>query len=263
MSKRCHEIDAEIKGNDIQLVEITLDPNETVIAEAGAMNYLDDGIKFEAKMGDGSDSSGFFGKVFKMGKRAFSGESIFLTHFTNESDQIKKVSFASSYPGKIIELDMDQLPDNRIICQKDSFLCAAKGTSIDLHINKNVGSGLFGGEGFIMQKLEGDGKAFIHAGGHVEKRVLNGEKIRVDTGCVVAFTGDIDMSIERAGNLKSMIFGGEGLLLATLSGHGTVWIQSLPFSRMARNIVYASGVTGGSGNAGESGLFSGLFDGDD
>lgn len=263
MSKQCHEIDAEIKGNDIQLVEITLDPQETVIAEAGAMNYLDEGIVFEAKMGDGSDSSGFFGKLFKAGKRALTGESIFLTHFTNESDKVQKVSFASSYPGKIIELDMDKLPNNQIICQKDSFLCAAKGTNVDIHINKNVGSGLFGGEGFIMQKLEGDGKAFIHAGGHVEKRELKGETIRVDTGCVVAFTGDIEMSIQRAGNLKSMVFGGEGLLLASLSGHGTVWIQSLPFSRMARTIVHASGVTGGSGNVGQGGLLGNLLDSDD
>lgn len=258
MTKRCHEIDAEIKGNDIQLVEITLDPTETVIAEAGAMNYLEEGVKFEAKMGDGSDTgSGFFGKIFKAGKRAITGESLFLTHFTNESDEIKKVSFASSYPGKIIELDMEQLPDNRIICQKDSFLCAAKGTSVDMHINKKVGSGLFGGEGFIMQKLEGDGKAFLHAGGHIEKKELTGQKIFVDTGCVVAFTGDIDMSIERAGNLKSMVFGGEGLLLATLEGHGTVWIQSLPFSRMAANIVNTAGTTSSVGG-GENSLLSSM-----
>lgn len=248
MTKRCHEIDSEIKGNDIQLVEITLDPNETVVAEAGAMNYLDAGIKFETKMGDGSNTgTNFFGKIFKAGKRAITGESIFLTHFTNNTEEIKKVSFAAAYPGKIIELDMDKIPDNRVICQKGSFLCAAKGTSVDMHINKKVGSGLFGGEGFIMQKIEGDGKAFLHAGGHIEKKELNGEKILVDTGCVVAFTGDINMSIERAGNLKSMIFGGEGLLLASLEGTGTIWIQSLPFSRMAANIVYSAGSDQGEG----------------
>jgi len=248
MSQKSHEIDYEIKGSDMQLVEVELDPQETVIAEAGVMNYMDADIKFEAKMGDGSDlNEGFFGKIFKAGKRMLTGESLFLTHFTNEGEGKKRIAFAGSYPGKIIPLDLSK---GDIICQKDSFLCAALGTNVDMHLNKKLGSGFFGGEGFIMQKLSGDGKAFLHAGGHIVERQLDNQKVLVDTGCVVGYRGDINMNIEKAGNLKSMLVGGEGLFLASLEGTGTVWIQSLPISRLAANIVYASGMGGSSSGSG-------------
>lgn len=246
MSKTSHEIDYEIKGADMQLVEVELDPQETVIAEAGAMNYMDADIKFEAKMGDGSQAEeGFFGKIFKAGKHMVTGESLFLTHFTNEGLGKKRIAFAGAYPGKIIPLD---LSEGDVICQKNSFLCAALGTSVDIHLNKKISNGLFGGEGFIMQRLEGDGKAFLHAGGYIVERELKDEKILVDTGCVVGYRGDITMDIEKAGGMKSMILGGEGLFLSTLEGSGTVWIQSLPLSRLAANLAQASG--GGSGEGG-------------
>lgn len=248
MSTQSHEIDYEIKGSDMQLVEVELDPNETVIAEAGVMNYMDSGINFEAKMGDGSNlNEGFFGKVFKAGKRMLTGESLFLTHFTNEGHGKKRIAFAGSHPGKIIPLDLSK---GDIVCQKNSFLCAALGTNVDLHLNKKIGSGFFGGEGFIMQKLSGDGKAFLHAGGHIVEKNLEDGKIFVDTGCVVGYRGDIKMDIEKAGGMKSMLFGGEGLFLSTLEGTGTVWIQSLPLSRLASNIVYASGMGGSSSGSG-------------
>lgn len=248
MIKQSHEIDYEVKGADMQLVEIELDPQETVVAEAGVMNYMDAGIKFETKMGDGSATeSGFFGKVFKAGKRMLTGESLFLTHFTNEGEGKKRIAFAGPYPGKIVPLDLSK---GNVICQKSAFLCAAKGTSVDLHFNKKIGAGLFGNEGFIMQRLEGDGKAFLHAGGHIVERELNDEKILIDTGCIVGYRGDISMDIEKAGGLKSMLLGGEGLFLSTLEGTGTVWIQSLPLSRLASNIVYAAGVGGSSSGSG-------------
>ncbi|WP_281647013.1 TIGR00266 family protein [Parendozoicomonas sp. Alg238-R29] len=234
---RCHEVDYEIRGHDMQLVEVELDPQETVVAEAGAMTFMEEDINFETRMGDGSEpDQGFMGKLFSAGKRALTGESVFTTHFTNEGMGKKRVGFAAPYPGSIVALDMSKLGE-RIVCQKDSFLCAALGTSISITFNRKLGAGFFGGEGFILQRLEGDGMAFIHAGGTVVERELNGETLRLDTGCLVGFSGDIEYDIQRAGGLKSMVFGGEGIFLATLSGRGKVWIQSLPFSRLADRIL--------------------------
>lgn len=256
--KRSHEIDFTILGESMQMVEIELDPGETVVAEAGAMNYMEDGIGFETKMGDGSQpDTGFMGKLMAVGKRALTGESLFMTHFTNRGSGKKTVAFASPYPGTIIPVDLSQL-GGELLCQRDAFLCAAMGTQIGMAFNKKLGAGFFGGEGFILQRLNGDGMAFIHAGGMVVRKELKGEKLLVDTGCLVAFTSQINYSIERAGNLKSMIFGGEGLFLATLQGHGTVWLQSLPFGRMAARIVGAGGGTQEQGGAlgGLGNLFS-------
>lgn len=241
-----HEVDYEIIGDDMQLVEVELDPGETVIAEAGAMNYMEEGINYEAKMGDGSSpNEGVMGKLLAVGKRALTGESIFMTHFTHEGAGKKRVAFAAPYPGKIIPIDLKAL-GGQLICQKDAFLCAAKGTKVSIAFNKRLGAGFFGGEGFILQKLEGDGMAFIHVGGTVVEKQLNGEKLRVDTGCLAAFSPGINYNIERAGNLKSMFFGGEGLFLATLEGQGKVWLQSLPFSRMADRIIQHAPTAGGS-----------------
>ncbi len=246
---RSHEIDFTILGESMQMVEIELDPGETVVAEAGAMNYMEDGIGFETKMGDGSEpDKGFMGKLMAVGKRALTGESLFMTHFTNRGAGKKRVAFASPYPGTIIPIDLSQM-NGELLCQRDAFLCAALGTKIGMAFNKKLGAGLFGGEGFILQRLNGDGMAFIHAGGMVVRKELKGEKLLVDTGCLVAFTNQINYSIERAGNLKSMVFGGEGLFLATLQGHGTVWLQSLPFGRMAARIVGAAGGTQEQGGA--------------
>jgi uncharacterized protein (TIGR00266 family) len=232
-----HEVDYEILGDDLQVVEVELDPGETVIAEAGAMNYMEENITFEAKMGDGSNpKEGLMGKLLSAGKRALTGESIFMTHFTNSGAGKKRVSFSAPYPGKIQALDLSQ-NSGRFICQKDAFLCAAKGTRVSIAFTQRLGTGFFGGEGFILQKLEGDGMAFVHAGGTIVKKELKGEALKVDTGCIVGFSGDIDYSIERAGNLKSMFFGGEGLFLATLRGTGTVYLQSLPFSRLCDLIL--------------------------
>lgn len=234
---RSHEVDYQILGGDLQLVEIELDPGETVIAEAGAMAYMEDGITFEAKMGDGSNpSEGFFGKMFQAGKRAFTGESIFLTHFTHQGAGKARVAFSAAVPGMIVPIDLTEV-GGQIICQKDAFLCAALGTKISISFNKRLGTGLFGGEGFILQELTGDGKVFLNAGGTIVRKELRGETIRIDTGCVVGFSAGINYGIERAGNLKSMLVGGEGLFLATLQGHGTVYIQSLPFSRLADRII--------------------------
>ncbi|MCB0408449.1 MAG: TIGR00266 family protein [Bdellovibrionales bacterium] len=234
---KCHNIDYEILGDDLQVVEVELDPGESVIAEAGAMNYLNEGIRFDAKMGDGSDpNSGFFGDVFGATKRALGGESFFITHFTNQTGVKKKVAFSAPFPGKILALDLSQLNET-LFAQRDAFLCAAKGTRISIAFNQRIGAGFFGGEGFILQKLVGDGMAFIHAGGMLVEKKLNNETLLVDTGCVVAFTHGIDFDIQRAGGLKSMFFGGEGLFLAALSGTGTVWLQSLPFSRLADRII--------------------------
>jgi len=255
---RCHEVDYEIHGDDMQIVEVELDPGEVVIAEAGAMNYMDDGISFEAKMGDGSNpDEGFMGKLFGAGKRILTGESVFLTHFTNNGTGKKRVAFAAPYPGKIMALDMSTM--GQLLCQKDAFLCAALGTQVGIAFTKRLGTGFFGGEGFILQKLDGDGMAFLHAGGTIIKKQLNNETIRVDTGCIVAFSPGIDYSIERAGNLKSMFFGGEGLFLATLRGTGTVWLQSLPFSRMADRIIAHAPRAGGS-RKGEGSVLGGLGD---
>ena len=250
---RSHEIDYQVIGAEMQLVEITLDPGETVVAEAGSMTYMEQDIRFDTRMGDGSDpDQGVMGKLFSAGKRVFTGESLFTTHFTNDGGARRKVGFAAPYPGNIVPLDLATI-GQRIVCQKDAFLCAALGTKIDITFNRRIGAGLFGGEGFILQTLEGDGMAFIQAGGSVIEKTLNGETLRADTGCLVGFSGDIDYNIERAGGLKSMIFGGEGLFLATLSGSGKVWLQSLPFSRMADRII-AAAPQGGGKNKGESGL---------
>ena len=240
-----HDIDYNIIGDDLQLIEVELDPGETVIAEAGAMNYMEDGIMFESKMGDGSEpNEGMMSKLLNVGKRLLTGESLFLTHFTNKGAGKRKVAFASPFPGKIIHMHLNEY-GNQITCQKDSFLAAALGTKVSIAFTKKLGAGFFGGEGFILQKLEGDGKVFVHACGTIVKKQLNNETLRLDTGCLVAFTTGIDYSIERAGNLKSMVFGGEGLFLATLKGTGTVWIQSLPFSRLADRILASAPTAGG------------------
>jgi uncharacterized protein (TIGR00266 family) len=221
----------------MQIIEVELDYGETVIAEAGAMNYMEDGISFETRMGDGSQpDQTFLGSLLSMGKRVITGESLFLTHFTNRASGKKRVAFAAPYPGKIIPLDLARL-GGRFICQKDAFLCAAFGTRLDIAFARRLGTGFFGGEGFILETIEGDGKAFIHAGGTIIEKQLRGETIRVDTGCIVGFTAGIDYSIESAGSLKSMIFGGEGIFLATLRGTGTVYLQSLPFSRLADRVL--------------------------
>ena len=262
--RRCDELDYQIVGDDLQMVIVELDPNETVIAEAGAMNYMEEGIDFATKMGDGSQpDQGFFGKLMSAGKRLITGESMFMTHFTNLGTGKSHVAFAAPYPGKILPIDLSTIQGNDLICQKDSFLCAAKGTQVTIAFNKKIGVGLFGGEGFIMQKLVGDGLACLHAGGTVIEKELHGETLRVDTGCLVAFEPHIEYSIERAGNLKSMMFGGEGLFLATLRGHGRVWLQSLPFTRLASRI-YANSPAGGSrqGEGSVLGSLGNLLDGD-
>ena len=254
---QCHEVDYEIMGDDLQVVEVELDPNETVIAEAGAMSWMDDGIAFEAKMGDGTATkSGFFDTVMGAGKRLISGESLFMTHFTNRGSGKKRVAFAGPHPGKIIALDMAK-HGHIITCQKDAFLCAAMGTKLDISFSRKLGRGFFGGEGFIMERLHGDGMAFLHAGGTIVKKELHGEKILVDTGCVVAYTEGIDFDIEQAGGMKSMLFGGEGLFLAVLRGHGTVYLQSLPFSRLADRIIAAAPSSGGR-NQGEGSVLGGI-----
>lgn len=243
---RCHEVDYELIGDDLQIVEVELDPGETVIAEAGAMNYMEQDIQYEAKMGDGSNpTAGFFNKALNVGKRVLTGESLFMTHFSNTGNRKRRVAFAAPYPGKIIPIDMQQC-NQTLICQKDAFLCAALGTRISITFSKRLGAGFFGGEGFILQRLEGDGMAFIHAGGTVTRKELNNETLRVDTGCIAAFTAGIDYDIQRAGNLKSMFFGGEGFFLARLSGTGTVYLQSLPFSRLADRVLQHAPKAGGS-----------------
>ncbi|TDR31054.1 TIGR00266 family protein [Hydromonas duriensis] len=230
---RSHEIDYKILGEDIQIVEIELDPQETVIAEAGSMLFMEEGITFETKMGDGSQSNqSTWDKIFQAGTRVLMGESLFMTHFTNQGGKKAKVAFAAPYPGTIRPVDLSQINGNTLIVQKDAFLCAALGTSISIHLNRRFGSGLFGGEGFILEKIQGDGMAFIHSGGVVIERQLNNETLRVDTGCVVAFEPQLSFDIEKSGSLKSMVFGGEGLFLATLRGTGKVWIQSLPISKL-------------------------------
>lgn len=259
MPMRSHDVDYEILGNEMQIVEIELDPGETVIAEAGGMNYMDDGIVFETKMGDGSEAGGggFMGLLKNVGKRMLTGESIFMTHFTNRAGSGKKrVAFAAPYPGKIIPLKLSDY-GGEILCEKDAFLCAAFGTNVGIAFQKKFGAGLFGGEGFILQRLKGDGLGFIHAGGTIVKKELRGETMRVDTGCLVAMTSGIQYDIERAGNLKSMFFGGEGLFLTTLRGHGTVWLQSLPFSRLADRIL-ANAPTAGGSSTGEGSVLGGV-----
>jgi uncharacterized protein (TIGR00266 family) len=232
-----HEIDYKIIGDDIQFVEIELDPNETVIAEAGAMVYMEQDITFEVKMGDGSTpNQGLMGKLLSAGSRLLTGESLFLTHFTNRGNGKSHVAFAAPYPGTIMAIDLKQVRNNLIV-QKDGFLCAALGTKLTVTLNQKIGAGLLGGEGFILQKLEGDGKAFIHAGGTVIERQLNNETLRIDTGCVVAFEPTLDFDIESTGSLKTMVFGGEGIFLATMRGTGKVWLQSMPIRKLIRALA--------------------------
>lgn len=254
-----HEIDYKLYGDDMQFVEVELDPQETVIAEAGSLMMMDDQIQMETIFGDGTASQGgMMGKLLGAGKRVITGESLFMTTFTNEGSGKKHVSFASPYPGKIIPMDLSEI-DGKLICQKDAFLAAAKGVSVGVEFQRKVGAGFFGGEGFIMQKLEGDGMAFVHAGGTIHKKELKpGEKLKVDTGCLVAMTGSVDYNIEYIGGIKTALFGGEGLFFATLSGPGTVWIQSLPFSRLASRIFAAAPERGGA--KGEGSITGGLFD---
>ncbi len=258
-----HEIDYKLFGEEMQCVEIELDPRETVIAESGSFMYMNSDIGMETIFGDGSRSGGnsFMDKILGAGKRLLTGESLFMTAFTNLGNDKSRVSFAAPYAGKIIPLDLQEL-QGKIICQKDAFLCAAKGVSVGIQFQRKLGTGLFGGEGFIMQKLEGDGMAFVHAGGHImEKTLLPGEVLKVDTGCIVAYTQDIDFDIEFVKGIKNAIFGGEGLFFARLQGPGKVWLQTLPVSRLASRILsYGAGrrkeegsILGGIGN---------LFDGD-
>ena len=233
-----HEIDFEIKGEEMQLVEIELDPQETAIAEAGAFMYMDQAIEMQTIFGDGSaQQQGIFGKLLSAGKRVLTGESLFMTAFINQNNTKSKVSFASPYPGKIIPMFLPNL-GGKVICQKDAFLCAAKGVSIGIEFQRKLGTGLFGGEGFIMEKLEGDGMAFLHACGHViEKDLQPGEVLKVDTGCIVGFTANVNYDIQFVGGIKNTLFGGEGLFFATLTGPGKVWIQTLPISRLAGRIL--------------------------
>ncbi|AOH53790.1 TIGR00266 family protein [Peribacillus muralis] len=254
-----HEIDFKIYGDDMQFVEVELDPQETVVAEAGSLMMMEDQIKLETIFGDGSRNSdgGMMGKLFGAGKRLLTGESLFMTAFTNEGRDKRHASFASPYPGKIIPLDLSEL-GGKVICQKDAFLAAAKGVSIGIEFQRKIGTGFFGGEGFIMQKLEGDGMTFVHAGGTIHKKELvAGEILRVDTGCLVAMTGGVDYNIEFVKGVKTALFGGEGLFFATLKGPGTVWVQSLPFSRLASRVFAAAPQNGGSSEEGS--VAKGLF----
>ena len=255
------DIDYELHGDDMQFVEIELDPAEAAIGEAGSMMYMEDGIQMDTVFGDGSaQEGGIFGKLLGAGKRLVTGESLFTTVYTNKGQGKKKVAFAAPYTGKIIPFDLSR-HGGKLICQKDAFLCAAKGVSLGIAFQKRLGAGFFGGEGFIMQKLEGDGLAFAHSGGTVlERRLAPGETLRVDTGCVVAYTADIEFDIQFVGGVKTALFGGEGLFFAVLRGPGTIWLQSLPFARLASRIFAAAPVTqGGGGNGGEQGGILGNF----
>jgi uncharacterized protein (TIGR00266 family) len=255
-----HEIDYRILGEEMQCVEIELDPQETVIAEAGSFMMMDEGINMATVFGDGSkNEGGFFGKLMSAGKRVLTGESLFMTTYTNEGYGKKRVSFASPFPGKIVALDLSAL-NGKVVCQKDAFLCAAQGVSIGIEFQRKLGTGFFGGEGFIMQKLEGDGLAFVHASGLIIERTLGlGERLKVDTGCLVAFTSGVDYDIEMVKGVKNVLFGGEGLFFATLSGPGKVWIQSLPFSRLA-NRIYQHAPSNGGSRRDEGSVLGGLGD---
>ena len=255
-----HEVDYRIYGEEMQYVEIELDPQEGVIAEAGSFMMMDDGIKMETIFGDGSEKNkGFLGSLLGAGKRILTGESLFMTAFYNDISGKRHVSFASPYPGKIIPIDLTEFR-GKFICQKDAFLCAAKGVSIGIEFSKKLGRGLFGGEGFIMQKLEGDGMAFVHAGGTLARRELQtGEVLKVDTGCIVGFTKDVQYDIEFVGGIKNTVFGGEGLFFAKLQGPGTVYIQSLPFSRLAGRVLASAPKVGGK-DKGEGSILGGLGD---
>ncbi len=254
-----HEIDYKIFGEEMQYVEIELDPNEAVVAEAGSFMMMDSGIEMDTIFGDGSNQEkGILGKIFSAGKRVLTGESLFMTAFLNAGQGKKQISFASPYPGKILTIDLSEV-QGKFICQKDAFLCAAQGVSIGIEFSKKLGRGLFGGEGFIMQKLEGDGLAFVHAGGTLaKKQLVEGEVLKVDTGCIVGFTQTVDYDIEFVGGIKNTLFGGEGLFFATLRGPGTVYIQSLPFSRLAGRVL--ASIPRGGKDKGEGSILGGLGD---
>ncbi|MDR7855000.1 AIM24 family protein [Tissierella sp.] len=262
--RKAVEVDFTVFGDDMQFVEIQLDPTESIIAEAGSMMYMDESIKMDAIFGDGSgkdEGKGLMGKMLSAGKRVITGESLFMTEFANQGNQKKVAAFAAPYPGKIIPMDIGDY-GGELICQRDAFLCAAKGISLEIAFQKKIGVGLFGGEGFIMQRLIGDGLAFLHAGGTIIKKDLQaGEVLKLDTGCLVAMTKSINYDIEMQRNIKSAIFGGEGLFLATLRGPGTIWLQSLPFSRLA-NRIFAAGGIGKSGSKDEGSLLGSIGIGD-
>jgi uncharacterized protein (TIGR00266 family) len=260
-----HEIDYKIYGDDMQFVEVELDPMEAATAEAGGMMFMDDGIEMETIFGDGSQqNTGFLGALVGAGKRLLTGESLFMTVFQNRGQGKRRVAFGAPYPGKIIPIHLGEL-GGELLAQKDSFLCAAKGVSLGIAFTKRFGAGLFGGEGFILQRLQGDGLAFIHAGGTIYERNLDpGEVLRVDTGCIVAFQPSVQYDIQFVGKIKSALFGGEGLFFATLRGPGRIWLQSLPLSRLAGRITAASARTGGGGRE-EGSILGGigrLLDGD-
>jgi uncharacterized protein (TIGR00266 family) len=253
-------IDYQIYGDDMQYVEVELDQNETVVGEAGSMMYMHNGIEFEARMGDGSNpDQGFFDTILDVGKRVLTRESLFMTHYTNTQKGKSQVAFAAPYPGKIIPMNLAEL-GGEVICQKDAFLCAARGTRLSIAFAKRIGAGLFGGEGFILQRLQGDGMAFVHASGTIAVKKLENESIRVDTGCIVGFTSGIHYDIQWNSNLKSMLFSGEGLFLANLSGSGYVWLQSLPFSRLADRVIDASNIRSSRSQKGESHYFGSIID---
>jgi len=264
-------IDYEIRGAEMQFVEVELDPGEAAIGEAGSMMFMDGGIGMDTVFGDGSASQGgFFGKLLGAGKRLVTGESLFTTVYTNNASAKQRVAFAAPYPGKILPMDLRQF-GGTLICQKDAFLCAARGVSLGIAVQQKLSTGFFGGEGFIMQKLDGDGLAFVHAGGTVVKRELAaGQTLLVDTGCVVAYTPSVNFEIQYVGKIKTALFGGEGLFFARLGGPGTVWLQSLPFSRLASRVFAAAPQRGGSREEGSvlpgfagGGLLGGVLGGDD
>jgi uncharacterized protein (TIGR00266 family) len=261
-----HEVDYEIFGEEMQFVEVELDPGEAAVAEAGSMMYMPEWIQMETIFGDGRSTGGFMDKLLGAGKRILTGESLFMTVFANQGRGKKRVAFAAPYPGKIVPMQLAEM-GGTLICQKDAFLCAAKGVSIGIAFQKKIGVGLFGGEGFIMQKLEGDGMAFLHAGGNIVQRELSpGQNLRVDTGCLVALEPSISYDVQFVGSVKSAIFGGEGFFFASLTGPGKVWLQSLPFSRLAGRIWQAAPQTGGRTKGegsilGQLGGIGGVFDG--
>ena len=253
-------VDFEIRGAEMQFVEVELDPGEAAVGEAGSMMFMDAGIQMDTVFGDGSaNQGGFFGKLLGAGKRLVTGESLFTTVYTNQASGKQRVAFAAPYPGKIVPMDLRQL-GGRLICQKDAFLCAARGVSLGIHFQQKLSVGFFGGEGFIMQKLEGDGMAFVHAGGTVVRRELQpGQTLLIDTGCIVALTPSVDFEIQYVGKIKTALFGGEGVFFAKVTGPGTVWLQSLPFSRLASRVFAAAPQTGGGGR--EEGSILGGFGG--
>jgi len=263
MAKKAHEVDYKIMGAEMQFVEIELDPGETVVSEPGAMMFMRDGVQVETRMGMGEEKGGFFGKLLTAGKRMLTGESLFLAHYTNQGGGKSQVAFAAPYPGRILPLDLAQY--GPMLCQKDSYLCSALGVEVNIAFTKKIGAGFFGGEGFIMQKLTGDGLAFVHAGGtlhHIDLRA--GETVRVDTGCIVAFQESVQYDIQMVPGIKTALFGGEGLFFAVLTGPGRVFLQSLPFSRLAGRIYAAAPQAGGAarGEGSILGGLGGLLDGD-